>query len=211
MEEANIREQVTSQDKDVLKQALGFVNEKLELERSRAKGAENRAVVILGVSGILAGFAIQSAQLLVDPSQNGWLVLLSLYIGSITSLLKAAFFAIRAQWSLKVYELTPELAFEIQKLSPCDAIREELVWKIWEYYQLLPVGNQRLFWTSRSQRNIFTAAILFGLLGIAWFVLKTFSISIPFFVSVITIIIILSIAVFLDLVSEKLGNLWYFE
>jgi hypothetical protein len=211
MDEADIRKQVTSDDREVLKQSLDFVTEKLELERSRAKSAEDRATAMLAVAGILAGFVVQSTQLLLVPGQGGWLFLLSLYIGAIAFLMKAGLFAIRALWSLKAYELTPELVFEIQMLSDIDAIREELVWKIWEYYQLLSVGNRRLFWTNRSQRNMFIAIISFGFLGTVWFTLETTSIIVPFYVGVIIAVIIAGIVIFLDPVSEKLGNVWYFK
>jgi hypothetical protein len=211
MNESDIRKQVTSYDVEVLKQSLSFMTDKLELERSRAKSAEDRATAMLAVAGILAGFVVQSTQLLSVPSQSGWLFLLSLYIGSIVLLMKAGLFAIRALWSLKAYELTPELVFKVQGLSNTDAVREELVWKIWEYYQLLPVGNKRLFWTNRSQRNMFAAVIFFGFLGTAWLVLETANIFVPFYVGITTAVIIAGIVIFLDPISEKLGKVWYFK
>ena len=44
-----------------------------------------------------------------------------------------------------------------EKLTEEEASHEMLVWKIWEYHQLIPLGNLRLFLTNRSQRNILTS------------------------------------------------------
>lgn len=211
MNESEIRSRITSNDPEVLEQALSFVSEKLGIERSRAKRAEDRAAAMFAVSSILAGFVVHFTELLILPGQTGWLVLLSLYLGSITFLMKAGIYAIRALWSLKGYELTPKLAFDVQFLSKTNAIREELIWKIWEYYQLLPVGNQRLFRTNRAQRNMFASIITFGLLGLSWFVIVTTGVSIkPCFDYVCAAVI--SVAVlFLDQIAERTGNMWYFE
>jgi len=120
-------------------------------------------------------------------------------------------YSIRALWGLKGYELTPELAFDVQSLSKVDAIREELIWKIWEYYQLLPLGNLRLFRTNRAQRNMFASIISFGVLGLAWFFFRTIGICIELFIEVICAAIVVIIALFLDRISERTGGLWHFE
>lgn len=211
MQEQEIRKKISSNDPDVLTQALGFVTEKLDIERSRHKRAEDRATAMLTVSGILAGFVVHFAQLLILPGQTGWLILLSLYLGSMVFLIKSISYSILALWSLKGYEVTPELVFDSQLLSKVDAVREELIWKIWEYYQLLPLGNQRLSRTSRAQRNMLASIISFGLLGLAWFFFKTMGIFVKPFIEIIcTVFIGISVS-FLDIISERIGGLWHFE
>lgn len=174
MNEQEIRKQVSSNDSEILSQSLAFVKEKLDIERSRQKRAEDRANAMLAVSGILAGFVVHFAQLIL-PGQKGWLILLSLYLGSMILLIKSSLYSILALWSMKGYEVTPTLVFNVQFLSKLDAVREEIIWKIWEYYQLVPMGNQRLFRINRAQRNLFASIISFGLMGFTWFFLKMIS------------------------------------
>jgi len=193
----------------VLKQSLNFLTEKLAMERSRSQRAEARATVILAVAGILAGFVVHFAGLLNPPCGNDLLIPLALYIGSILLLLKAALFAIRASWALKGNELNAELAFKVQALSEIDAVREELVWKIWEYYQLLRIGNERLFWTHRAQRNIFAAIISFTLLGAAWFFLRQIRTPVHMCITISAIAVMAALVISLDIVSEKFGKLWH--
>jgi hypothetical protein len=211
MNEDKIRKRVTSDDAEVLNRSLSFITERLDIERSRVNRAEDRAAALFAVSGILAGFIIHFSELLILPGKAGWLVLLSLYLGSITFLIKSAIYAIRALWALKGYELTPELVFDFQSLSEVNVVREEIIWKIWEYYQLLPVSNLRLFRTNRAQRNLLASIISFGLLGLAWFFIETAGISVKGYLDYICAIGVLVATVFLDKMFECLGNLWSFE
>lgn len=211
MNEKEIRKKISSNDPEILTQALAFVTEKLDIERSREKKAEDRSATMFAVSGILAGFVIHFSQLLYLPGKSGWLILLFLYFGSVAFLIKSSFFAIRALWSLKAYELTPELVFDIQFLSKSEAVREELIWKIWEYYQLLKLGNQRLFRTHRAQRNMLASIISFGLLSLAWFLFETINISIPSYIDIIFAAAVLFTVLFLDKIFEHFGTLWHFE
>lgn len=211
MNEDEIRERVTSSNTEVLRQSLSFVNEKLRLERSRSKKAEDRATVMLGAVGVLAGFAIQLSRLATPAIQGGWLSLPALYVGSICFLLKAGFFAIYALWSLRGYELTPELAFEVQDLTEAEAMREELVWKIWEYYQLLPVHNQRLFFSTRAQRNTFAAIASLALLALTRLLFDALSFRIAQCIGIGLAVIVAIGVFFLDPISERLGDLWQFE
>lgn len=211
MKESEIKIKLSSNELTILKQSLGFINEKLVLERSRSQRAEGRATAILAVTGILSGFVVHFAKLIIgSPSNFQWLYLFSLYVGSILFLLKSALYSLKALWALKGNELTPTLVFNLQSLSEIEALREETTWKIWEYYQLLPLGNERLFWTHRAQRNIFAAIIMFTILGMLWFLSE--QITAPHLPNCIVFLLIILIAlfvVFLDRVSEKWGNLWH--
>lgn len=211
MKAEEIRTKLTSKDVNILKQSLSFVTEKLSVERLRSSKAETRATTTLIVAGILAGFVTYFSKIIVLPGQSQWVLLFTVYIVSILFLLKSALFAVKALWTLKGNELKPDLAFNLQNLSETDALREEITWKIWEYYELLKISNERLFWTNRSQRNISAAIVAFSFLGICWFLLEQTSIEIPQWV-VISLIFLFSItAVFLDLVLERLGKKWHFN
>lgn len=211
MNESEIRKNLRSENLSILGQSLTFVNERLVLERSRSEKAEKRATVLLAVSGILSGFIVHFAKLIGLPNSNNTFLLSIFYIGAIFFVLKAGLYAIRALWALKGNELSPHLSFDIQGLSEIDAIREEAIWKIWEYYQLLPVGNERLYWTNKSQRNTIGAIVAFTFTGVLWFIQKTTEFYTPviscFFIAFIMAIIV----IFLDIFSEKYGNLWHFH
>ena len=211
MNESEIRKNLRSENLSILGQSLTFVNERLVLERSRSEKAEKRATVLLAVSGILSGFIVHFAKLIGLPNSNNTFLLSIFYIGAIFFVLKAGLYAIRALWALKGNELSPHLSFDIQGLSEIDAIREETIWKIWEYYQLLPVGNERLYWTNKSQRNTIGAIVAFTFTGVLWFIQKTTEFYTPviscFFIAFIMAIIV----IFLDIFSEKYGNLWHFH
>jgi hypothetical protein len=210
LKESEIRSKLSSNELTILKQSLSFINEKLVLERSRSQRAEGRATAILAVDGILSGFVVHFAKLIGPPCDFQWLFLFSLYVGSILFLLKSALYSLKALWALKGNELTPALVFNMQSLSEIEALREETTWKIWEYYQLLPLGNERLFWTHRAQRNIFAAIIMFTILGMLWFLSE--QITTPHLPDCIVYLLIMLIAlfvVFLDMVLEKWGNLWH--
>lgn len=209
MNESEIKNKLSSNELTILKQSVGFINEKLELERSRSQRAEGRANTILGFTGILSGFLVYFATLIGSPSNFQWLFLLSIYVGSILFLLKSSLYALRALWALKGNELSPTLIFDLQSLSEAEALREETTWKIWEYYQLLPLGNERLFWTHRAQRNICAAIIMFAILGLLWFIGKQFTPHLTNCIVIFSIILIFLFVVFLDPVSEKCGKLWH--
>ena len=63
MNESEIRKNLSSENLDVLKQSLAFINERLFLERSRSAKAEKRATVLLVASGILSGFIVGQPEL----------------------------------------------------------------------------------------------------------------------------------------------------
>ena len=206
MNESEIRGKLVSSEPAILKQSLDFVNEKLTLERARSAKAEGRAATVFAVTGIMAGFVVQFAKLLGSTEQNKWLAIL-LYTASILFLLKAALFAIQSLMPLKGYELTPQLIFDVQKMSENEAIREEAIWKIWEYYKLLPITNKRLFDSNRAQRNLFAGTITFALLGTVWF-LGQISVLFPKFFVILATILLTVAVVFLDSAIEKLGSFW---
>ncbi len=211
MNESEIRKNLSSDNLGILKQSLAFINERLLLERSRSEKAEKRATVLLAVTGILSGFIVHFAKFIGLPESNNTFLLSIFFIGAIFFVLKSGLYAIRALWALKGNELSPHLSFDIQKLTELDAIREETIWKIWEYYQLLPVGNERLYWTNKSQRNTIGAIVAFTFTGALWFVQKTNEFSAPFILCLFIAFFMAITVIFLDFFSERFGKLWHFH
>lgn len=211
MNEEEIRSRIAGINPEILDQSLQFINEKLELERSRSLRAEERAAIVLAVVGILTAFVVQFTQLLVSPGENGWLILVALYLASTIFLVKAGLFALRALWVTRSYEITPELVFDLRSLSKEEALQEEIVWKMWEYYQLVPSGSVRLFHVHRAQRNILAAIVSLALLGLAWFILVILEISAAPAIGVIVLIIVVGFLILLDIVFERKGTLWQFQ
>ena len=165
MNPENIRAKITSEDPETLKRAISFVENRIALMGERAKLAETRATAMLAVSGVLAGFVVNFGKTIHNLNVLDFLLFSALYFSSIFLFIKAVFYAVRVLWVLKGYELTPDLAFDLQGKSGIDALREELTWRIWEYWATLPVTNEKLFWLNRSQRNTVSAIIVFMFLG----------------------------------------------
>ncbi|MBA7705460.1 hypothetical protein ES703_114290 [subsurface metagenome] len=210
MQITEIKTKLSSNDVNILKQSLSFVTEKLSVERLRSSRAETRATNILAVVGILVGFFIYFSKLIGSPDQNNWVILFIIYITSILFLLKSVLFAIKALWTLLGYELNPDLVYNLQKLSKIDALREEIAWKIWEYYELLKTSNKRLFLVNRAQRNMFAAIVASAFLGVGWFFLEQMPIQVPKCVVIFLIVLLPILAIFSDVVLERFGKKWHF-
>jgi len=225
MNEAEIRARVTSESIPVLRQALRFVNEKLSEERSREVTGERRATAVLAVVGILAGFIVNLISFVLRIigllDKTSWselwaaILLYALYVGSIGFLLKGGFYGIQALKSLSGNRLTPELALDTQTMQEGEALQEELIWKIWEYYQLLPLANQRLFFTDRAQRNVIASVCSLALLGFLSMILKEMSlpelsyVAVPVACAAIAVGVLTVGALFcLDRIAEKEENVW---
>ena len=78
MQVSEIRNKISSNELNILKQSLTFVTERLSKEHLRSARAETRATTILAVAGILAGFVVHFSKLISSPSQDNWLIIFSL-------------------------------------------------------------------------------------------------------------------------------------
>lgn len=209
MNEKEIRAKLTSEDGAVLGRALLFVDNRLLLIRDRAKLAETRTTTILAVSGIMAGFVVNFGKILFSPEYHATPLSSALFLLSIILLIKAIVFSVKALWVLKGYELTPELAFDFQSMSEIDTLKEELTWKIWEYWKTLPMTTERLFWLNRAQRNTVVAILTFLSLGVNLLVEMKFGFVAPKNLAVVIIIILASLVICIDLLMERLGSVWH--
>jgi hypothetical protein len=208
---STIKEKLTSSDVDVLKQSLDYLNQRLALERSRSDRAETRATSLLVVGGILAGFVVVFIESFREGKLAEDVLTLILFSSSLLLLAKSLFYAVKALWALKGNELTADLPYDFQSLSPMESIKEELAWKIWEYYELLPVSNQRLFWVNRSQRNLLFAFTAFLCLGAESFASVHMNIVMNTSLAVSLAVILGISIILLDPISERFGNLWTFK
>jgi hypothetical protein len=221
MEVDKIREKISSENVAILKQSLGFVIERVSNEKARGLRAETRAVANLAFAGVLLSIVIvRLPTILQDYTFTNWALIFTLYLATIVFLLKSAVFALKSLGVLKRNEVTPELVFFIQQRSEIDALREEITYRIWEYYQLLSVSNERLRCVNRTQRNTLAAMATFSVLGIISFPFEVINLSVtkhfnPDLVDTFTksmniiVIAIILVSIFLlDFVAEKLGGFW---
>jgi hypothetical protein len=208
MNAETIRARLTSENPDILRRSLSFLDNRLALMRDRAKVAETRATAMLVVSGILAGFVVNFGKALHGVEYTETLLLSAFYFSSIFLLIKAIFYGVKVLWVLKGYELNPDLAFDLQGRSGIDSLREELTWKIWEYWQILPLTNEKLFWLNRSQRNTVSAIITFMFLGGILFIQMKCGIHLPSIVTVSITVILTALVLFIDVLMERFGKLW---
>lgn len=206
-----ITKRLSSKNIKILVQSLEYINQRLAIERVRAERAESRASALLTMNAILAGFAIIFIESFREGKIQSATVIILLFGGALLLLVKASFFCLKALWVLRGYELNAELPFELQSLKPVDSIREELAWKIWEYYELLPLSTQRLFWVNRAQRNLAWAILLFSFLAIVSFFGTQNDLTLNTTITVSLVILFTAWIILLDPIVERLGNLWKFE
>jgi hypothetical protein len=215
MDEVEIKEKLTSDSLEVLQQALDFVDGKIDVERERANRAERRAIAFLAITGVLSGFTVHFAKIISSPEVTNKLPLYCLYIGAVIFVLRAAYNAVKAQWAMKTYELTPGLVFELQAFSgenaEKDAVREIVAMKIWEYYQLIPIGSARHYFTNRSQVNILATIICFGSLGLLWILQESLKFELPPLGGVLILIAVLLSIFTLHTFVEKGGKTWHYQ
>lgn len=199
---------LSSEDEKVLKQSISYINEKNSLIRERSTHAESRATAMLTVSGILAGFIVFFVEVLNNENVKSNFIVTACYIVSVLLLIKAVLFAVRVFWVQKGYELTPDLIYDLQTKTDIQALKEELKWKIWEYYEILPLTSTKLFWLSRSQRNTVMAIITLMILGLILFLKINICFEINSLVKSLLLLFTLLVIIFVDIIFEFLGSFW---
>lgn len=208
MDPKEIYDKLNSQDDEVLKQSISFINEKIILIRERSTQAESRATAMLTVSGILAGFVVFFVEILNNENLNSNILVTACYIISVLFLIKAVLFAVRVFWVQKGNELTPDLIYNLQKKTGIEALKEELQWKIWEYYEILPLTSTKLFWLNRSQRNTVMAIITLMILGLILFLKINICIEITTLFKYLLLFFLVLLFLFIDSIFERFGNVW---
>jgi hypothetical protein len=208
MDAKEIRSKITSENLSILKRSLLFADDRLALLRERAKLAETRATAMLAVSGILAGFVVHFGKTLDNLKVSDSILFSALYLAAIFFIIKAIYFSIKALWVLKGNELNTDLVFELQDCSELEALKEELTWKIWEYWEAIPVTNEKLFWLNRSQRNTVAALITYMFLGMILYLEIKLGFSSYWIVTCLAVSLLVSLVLFIDIAMERFGNVW---
>lgn len=207
MHEDEIRSRVVSEDPTVLARSCEVAAERATLERQRADRAEGRAATILAATGVIGGFLAYFGATVraKDPPPVLWI---AVFVFGVAFLLKAAYYAVRASWALKGNELTPELALELQDRAHTEALREELVWRLWECYQLQRVSVRRLFMLNRAQRNFVQGLGAFAALATLELVRERVDLAWPVCVVIPLVVLMALWALIGDGTAERLGTTW---
>ena len=121
-----IKDQLTSQDIEVLEQSLRFAIARCTHEAERGKAAENRATAMLAFLGILAGFVVPVIETVEKAQGDAKWTLLILFLASLLFIVKGLYYAVRVLGVSKVYRLEIGTVFDFQPLSREDALREEI-------------------------------------------------------------------------------------
>ena len=164
---SDIRNNIKSNNVDVLKEALEFAKACLADERDRGKAAETRAAATLAVLGLIAGLVVPQAQTLgVIDNDTGWFLLVG-YIAPLVFLVRGLLCAVRVLAVSKRYRNTPELVFALPEYSYKDALREEIAAVIWEYRHAVQPTTAKLYWLDRCQRSGVIAIVLLAVFAVA--------------------------------------------
>ncbi|MEO1985123.1 MAG: hypothetical protein ABGX47_00485 [Martelella sp.] len=161
-----IREQLVSEDIDVLEQSLRFASARGAQEAERGKAAEARATAMLAILGILAGFIVPLVGTIDAAKGDDKWSLLILFLGSLLFLVKGLYYAVRVLGVSKMYRLEIDTVFDFQQLARPDALREEIAGLIWEYRKAIQPNTEKLFRLHRCQRSGLLAIIFFMLFGV---------------------------------------------
>lgn len=165
--QSEIRDRITSNDIDVLRQSLAFASACLSDERERSKTAETRAAAMLAVLGVIAGLVVPQAAMLgaIDNGTN-WFLLVG-YIAPLLFILKGLVYAVRVLSVARRFRNTPDLAFALQEYSHAEALRAEIAAIVWEYRQAVQPTTAKLYWLYRCQLNGLAALILLAIFAVA--------------------------------------------
>tara|TARA_B100000614_G_C14518247_1_gene481512 strand:+ start:781 stop:1470 length:690 start_codon:yes stop_codon:yes gene_type:complete len=200
-----IREQLVSEDIDVLEQSLRFASARGAQEAERGKAAEARATAMLAILGILAGFIVPLVGTIEAAKGDGKWTLLVLFLGSLLFLVKGLYNAVRVLGVSKMYRLEIDTVFDFQPLARSDALREEIAGLIWEYRKAVQPNTEKLFRLHRCQRSGLIAIIFFMLFGIFLLAAREKWLQVPLWAAGALGVLAALLLVFGDNIFERLG------
>ena len=201
-----IARKITSEAPDVLSECLRFVDDRLAKESDRARNAENRAIAMVALIAAAVFLLISIADELPVMARHGRFGLsLVSFAGATLFLLKSAYYAIRTLGVLVEYRVKVQSVFAVQSLALAEALRDELVGKIWECLMAEEPNTYRLYQLQRCQRSL-VFAIFFSMAVGATFLLDSawLGSAEPCAVIAVGSLSILSLA-FADPLIERLG------
>ena len=169
---SEIRSQITSDDKEVLRHSLGFVQERLREEQDRGKAAETRAVAVLAFLGILASLIVPFAATIYTVVEGSRPLLYVLFATSILYLLRGIYYALRILGVIKQYRLTPDSVYDFQPANLVDVLRDDVAATIWLYDQVKEPNTRKLFWLDRAQRSGAMSIFFYVFFGVTLLALR---------------------------------------
>lgn len=203
---SDIRDNIRSNNVDVLKQSLEFARACLADERDRGKAAETRAAATLAVLGVIAGLVVPQAQTLgAIDNDSGWFLVVG-YIAPLAFLVWGLICALRVLAVSKRYRNKPERVFAFPEYSYKDALREEIAAIIWEYRHTVEPTTNKLYWLDRCQRSGVKAIILLAGFAVAVIVVHQEWFEIPCCMTV-AFAVLVSIVFARELLAAR-GGIW---
>lgn len=191
-----------------IRRAIPLLQEMVGSLRARSDRAENRAAIVLGASGILSGLIVGFSSNLKDPDINGWFIIIGFLSASIILLIKSVMFGLRALDALKGYELSPEASIELSGMKERDAERQELVYRILEYYHFLKVCNSRLYYSQRSLWNLALGIFALVLTVLSKLILSQKLIDLSSGWRIVISLFIIVFALAADKIIERASKFW---
>ena len=199
---SEIRSQVTSDDTEVLRHSLGFVQERLREEQDRGKAAETRAVAVFAFLGILASLIVPFAATIDTVVEGSRPLLYVTFATSILFLLRGIYYALRILGVIKQFRLTPDSVYDFQPANLVDVLRDDVAATIWLYEQVKDPNTRKLFWLDRVQRSGGMSVVSYMIFGGMLFALREGLVTPPLW----TIYGAAGLAVFLWLFLDKFAE-----
>lgn len=210
LEEKEILERLSSTDTEVLSFCKAYLLELSLQEEARNSRAEDKAQIILNICGVgttimvgFAGVALGRPSFSLPPS-----VVLP-FLAAVILIAKSVTFSLKALQPVKAFLPNEELAFDVQKKTPIEALRYDIATRIWLYERNRQFSTSKLFYLDRAIRNF--AAFIFPLLFIGFILVF---VTIPSGGLIGTWwkfgfgLALLIASLVLDQVAEKFGKKW---
>lgn len=208
---AEIEQRITSEDPDVLRECLRFIDDRLAKEEDRARTAENRGTAMLALIGAAVAFLVYIADELPLNVDHGGVVLpLVTFAATILFLSKSTYYAIRTLGVLVQYRVTAESVFEVQSLPLVQALRSELTGKIWECQMAVVPNTSRLYRLQRCQRSLMFAIFFLMAIGATFLLDGAWLRSVEPCASIVVGSLSILLLAGADPVLERLG-IWQFR
>ena len=206
-----ISDKINTKDKEVLLHCLVIINEHLNKENQRGISSTNKLNSMLTLMGVGSALLFFFGNFLFSNNevQNDIMIKI-FFLFAATFLIKSIYYSIKTMSVQKVNRLNPDLIFDIQNKNFIESIRYEIVWKIWEYKQLLPFHTSKLFLINRCQRNFFiTVLIILIIATLLPFNIQQLS-DIPLTFKYVSYVIFIFIFLFGDAIMDRLG-FWHYQ
>lgn len=200
---------LTSDDVELMRLCVNYIDRLTGEEKGRGQRAEDRAQAILSLSGIGATIVAGLLGLFyqIPPSLSPFL--LALFGGSLAIMLaKSVYYSLKTVEPSKGYQVNEEFVFEVQEVAYIQALRQDLAEKVWLYRKNVPLISRKLFYLHRAVRNLAAFIIVFLSLSFVSLFLRTKPglAQHPLTYGLGCVLFVASMGY--DAVAERRGDLW---